>query len=208
MAQRSIPLEPGKFYHVYNRGINGSDIFHTEAHYTHFLKLYAKHCDLVVETYAYCLLINHFHLLVRVKEELPTYSVLYPGKQNAKSQQVIDPSKQFSHLFNAYAQHFNHTTKRRGSLFEEKFERIWVDNSRYFTQLVQYVHQNPQKHGLVADFRDYPHSSYHSHLSPKPTLLRRVSVHTWFGDHEGFEHFHQQNRLDYVALADYLIEFD
>ncbi len=188
--------------------MDGTNIFHTEANYTHFLKLYARHCEVVVDTYAYCLLRNHFHLLVRVKEELPTYAVLYPEKQDAKRQQVISPAKQFSHFFNAYAQHFNRVANRKGSLFEESLERKWVDNNLYFTHLVRYIHQNPQSHGLVVDFRDYPHSSYHSHLSAKRTLLQREAVRHWFGRPADFEDFHHKDGPEPAGLADYLIEFD
>jgi REP element-mobilizing transposase RayT len=208
MPKYKVPLEAGKCYHIYNRGNAGANIFLSEANYAHFLELYAQHCGWVAETYAYCLLRNHFHLLVRVKEELPTYAVLYPGKQNAKSGETIGPAKQFSHFFNAYAQYFNRLSNRNGSLFEESFERIWVDNDLYFTRLVQYIHQNPQKHGLVADFRDYPHSSYHSHLSGRPTRLKRREVHEWFGGAKDFEQFHLHNTLDDDALAPYVIEFD
>lgn len=83
------PLEAGKTYHIYNRGINGTTIFKSDANYRHFLKLYDEHCSCMVDTYAYCLLGNHFHLLVKVKDILPTYGDLYPqfsqGEVNKKS---------------------------------------------------------------------------------------------------------------------------
>ena len=66
--QKTIPLEPGVCYHIYNRGINGETIFREERNYAHFLNLYARHIEPVAETFAYCLLCNHFHLLVRIKE--------------------------------------------------------------------------------------------------------------------------------------------
>lgn len=161
-----IPLETGKVYHIYNRGINGTPIFKAPKNYSHFLKLYAKYCASVVDTYAYCLLGNHFHFLVRVKEALPTYADLYPEipaeKLTEKSKETVKPSQQFGHFFNAYAQYFNHTLqpKRTGGLLEDSFRRIEVENEFYFSNLVQYIHQNPEKHGFVTDFRDYPYSSY------------------------------------------------
>jgi len=63
------PLQPGVFYHIYNRGTNREDIFIEGRNYDYFMQLYIKYIEPVVETYAYCLLKNHFHLLVRVKEE-------------------------------------------------------------------------------------------------------------------------------------------
>jgi hypothetical protein len=61
------PLEYGQYYHIYNRGTNGENIFREKRNYHHFLNLYARHVVPVADTYAYCLLRNHFHVLVRIK---------------------------------------------------------------------------------------------------------------------------------------------
>ena len=63
------PLQPDSFYHIYNRGINGENIFKQERNYSYFLKKYALYIEPVAETYAYCLLKNHFHLLIRTRSE-------------------------------------------------------------------------------------------------------------------------------------------
>jgi len=63
-----IPLQPGQYYHLYNRGNNRENIFREERNYTYFLRLYAKHIEPVAETYAYCLLRNHFHVLVKIRD--------------------------------------------------------------------------------------------------------------------------------------------
>jgi putative transposase len=62
------PLQPDQYYHIYNRGINGETRFRQERNYRYFLKLWSKHVEPIAETYAYCLLSNHFHFLVRIKE--------------------------------------------------------------------------------------------------------------------------------------------
>ena len=62
------PLQLGAYYHIYNRGINRENVFREERNYRYFLELYAKHIEPVAETYAYCLLKNHFHVLVRTRE--------------------------------------------------------------------------------------------------------------------------------------------
>ena len=58
------PLRRGGYYHVYNRGNNRENLFREQRNYVYFFDLYAKHIELVAETYAYCLMRNHFHLLV------------------------------------------------------------------------------------------------------------------------------------------------
>ena len=63
------PLLYKTYYHIYNRGTNGENIFNEERNYEHFLNLYEKHIEPVAETFAYCMLRNHFHIMVRIKSE-------------------------------------------------------------------------------------------------------------------------------------------
>ncbi len=63
------PLQYGQYYHIYNRGNNRENLFYEERNYRYFLKLYARHVQPVVDTFAYCLLHNHFHSLVYIKTE-------------------------------------------------------------------------------------------------------------------------------------------
>ena len=67
--QKFEPLDFGKSYHIYNKGINGEDIFLHSDHYEKFLRLYEKHIDAIAETFAWCLMKNHFHFLIRIKEQ-------------------------------------------------------------------------------------------------------------------------------------------
>jgi REP element-mobilizing transposase RayT len=94
------PILHGNYYHIYNRGNNGIDIFLETENYYHFLRLYAKYIEPIAETFAWCLLKNHFHVLVRIKEkeEIDTTELSYSTVENPK---IIDPSRQFSHFFNA-----------------------------------------------------------------------------------------------------------
>ncbi len=66
MPEQRIPLEPNYFYHIYNRGINGCPIFRESSNYEHFLSIYDKYISNVADTYAWVLMGNHFHLLVKI----------------------------------------------------------------------------------------------------------------------------------------------
>lgn len=57
---------------------------------------------------------------------------------------------------------------RTGALFETPFKRIEVNNDSYFSALIAYIHRNPETHGIIDDFREYPFSSYHAMLQKKP----------------------------------------
>ena len=188
------PLEYGQYYHIYNRGNNGQDLFFEERNYPYFLKLYAHHILPVADTYAYCLLRNHFHLLVRIKTEEEQAQTLQTLRvsETLRVSRPRSPSQQFGNLFNAYAKAINKAYDRTGSLFENPFGRIPVTAESYLVYLVTYIHQNPQKHGLVTDFRAWPHSSYHVVVSQQPTRLERDEVLAWFQGVAAFEDAHRR----------------
>jgi REP element-mobilizing transposase RayT len=197
-------LLPEKIYHIYNRGIDGTTIFRKEYHYKKFLEKYKNHVHSVVNTYAYCLLPNHFHALIRVRSKNDIIES-FPYLAHKPIERII--SNQFAHLFNGYAQYFNHNTNRTGALFEHQFRRIEVDNLAYFNQLIVYIHKNPTKHGITDDYKDYTYSSYHSIISDANTRLQRQDVLTAFGDIEHFQLQHQKD-VDWKNILPFTIEFD
>jgi putative transposase len=187
------PLQLGVYYHIFNRGNNGETIFRTAENVRFFLDKYAKAIEPVAHTYAYCLLPNHFHFLILTKIEEATED----GK-------TLIPSRQFSRLFGSYAKSYNAAHDRSGSLFENPFERIPVENDAHLRRLVTYIHENPQRHGLVEDFRAWSHSSYRSLLSAQATRLRRDDVLGWFGGRGGFVAAHGlEHNDDLWVLGDY-----
>lgn len=209
------PLFPETFYHVYNRGINGENIFKQERNYAYFLQRYAYQIAPIAETYAYCLLKNHFHVLIKTKSESEIKANCLKQKEDApKSISSTQDrsaswhiSNQFAKLFNGYSQAVSKAVGRTGGLFEEPFRRIHVDSDAYFTFMIHYIHFNSQKHGFVDDFRDYPHSSYHSHLSAKTTQLNRNEVLNWFGNRHEYEKFHVMD-VDEMKIKALIVEFD
>lgn len=185
----TTPLEEGNYYHVYNRGNNGDNLFYEDENYLHFLRLYEKYITPVTETIAWVLLKNHFHFLVYVKmqSEIDSSLLTYSTVEKPKT---INPSKQFSNLFNAYTQSINKRYKRTGSLFEKPFERKLISNERYFQNMIYYIHNNPVKHGFVDNMVDYPWSSYGSVLSTKSTRLQRNKVIRIFNNLMNFKNYH------------------
>ncbi len=200
--QKLPALEYGRYYHIYNRGINRENIFVEERNYHYFLDLYAKYIEHVAQTYAYCLMRNHFHLLVRIKTEAEQRQTC----KVSETFRVSNPTQQFSNLFNAYAKAINKAYDRTGGLFQERFGRIPVTSDDYFVHLISYIHFNPQKHGFVNDFREYPWSSYDALASVKPTKLARNDVLIWFNGTAGFVKSHSE-QVDEKRIAA-LIEDD
>lgn len=206
------PLIFDTYYHIYNRGVNGENIFFEERNYEYFLKLYEKHLAPVTDLFAYCLLKNHFHISVRTKSEegileskktlRVSLAINRPARQGGLAKQDSGQSEkplgsgyisdQFSNFFNAYAKAINKAYGRTGSLFQHPFGRVAITSDRQFWNVIAYIHQNPQKHKFVTDFRDWKYSSYGIILSEKQTSVKRSEVLDWFGNKEQYIELHKQ----------------
>lgn len=188
-------IEPGNIYHIYNCGINGEPIFKEKRNYYYFLMKYQQYCSDVLETYAYALLNNHFHFLVKVKEQ---------NLDKISSDPALKPlnaSRQLSHFFNAYAQAINKSYHRHGKLFEAPFKRKQIKYDSYFTRIIRYIHLNPENHGLVRDFREWEFSSWHAIISTQDTYLSRQQVIVWFGSRNHLINYHlarEKNPVDHA----------
>lgn len=175
-------LEKDCVYHIYNRGINGETIFANTENKKYFLKLLNKYLFKNTNIYSYCLLDNHFHLIVKINED---------GKL---------VTQQFSNLFNAYAKAFNKMYSRTGSLFEKHFKRIRLHDEKYLQHLIIYIHLNPQKH-FGMNFEKYEFSSYSTYLSANDTWIDKDYILELFGGRDNFVIMHKQ-RNDFLTSVD------
>lgn len=205
-----IPLVGGNFYHIYNRGNNGETIFYTVENYRYFAQLMVQHVTPVAAIHALCLLPNHFHFLshIRTEEEQKRWRLPASVPQAChlpENWQPIPSHRGFKNLFIAYSMAFNRRYERTGSLFQKPFKRILVDSERYYTALVRYIHRHPQRHGLIADFRDWPWSSYGALVSEQPTQVPRADVLAWFSGRDAFVALHQADP-DEAQIKNVIVE--
>jgi REP element-mobilizing transposase RayT len=206
---KTIPLEYGRFYHIYNRGINGCNLFYENENYEYFLHQYEKSISPVADTFAWVLMRNHFHVLVKIKkkEAIESFFQNLEGFRNLQGLKNRDRiNQQFANFFNAYTKAINKRVHRTGSLFEHPFRRIAIKTEDHLKYLVYYIHHNPIHHGFCEHFLDYPWSSYLTMLSPKTTKLNRTEVLNWFNDKNNFKKYHtteQIEKLDELKI-DYL----
>ncbi len=150
------------FYHVYNRGVNKSDIFRDADDYFYFLHLFKRylsnepsediygrsmpHLKNKIELLGFCLMPNHFHLLV----------------YNIEQQGLVELMRC---VMTAYSMYFNKRRKRVGSLFQNTYKASLITHDAYLWHISRYIHLNPQDIG--ANFVDYAHSSYQYYLGQK-----------------------------------------
>lgn len=192
MDIRNTPIEPDCFYHIFNRGVNGEVIFKSQRNYIFFLKKIKDNLLSVCDLYAYCLMSNHFHFLVKIKsdQELRSIAEVQPETGLHSPQNIF--SKRFSNLFNSYSQAFNKENNRHGPLIESPFKRKLITSEKYVRDCIIYIHQNPAS----KDFTDYPYSSFKSLTSESITFLKRNEVIELFDSVENFVFCHQKETDD------------
>lgn len=190
MRKNQDAFLPGCFYHVFNRSNNKERLFKQPRNYKYLLTKYDQYLSTYVKTYAYCLLRNHFHLLVKVNP-FADFQHLYPNKDEQDLHKII--GKQFATLFGTYTKAINKQEGRYGNLFQRPYKRKQIENESHFSYLVYYIHANPQLHTPNVDFKTYKWSSYQTILSKSKTKIARDEVLAWFGGVNEFKEFHDVN---------------
>lgn len=208
----TTPLVTETVYHIFNHANGSEDLFRSNENYRYFLEKYLIYIHPVAETYAYCLMPNHFHLMIKVRNKQEVIEFLQLCKPGLKGFHTDDGfsdkeisyqvSQQFSNFFNAYCKAYNNMYKRKGSLFMPRFKRKPVGSDEYFTQLIAYIHLNPVKHGFCKHILDWQHSSIHAYYQEKNTKLNRKYLQQWFGNREKLIAFHNS-----LEIEDSLFDF-
>lgn len=171
-------LESSHYYHIYNRGNNQQDIFFDLENYDYFLKLLDRHIKPISNIYAFCLIPNHFHLVLRINDN------------------IENPSQAFSNFMNAYTKAINKKYNRSGSLFQKPFKRIKIKKEIYLLNLIVYVHLNPLKHNLNTPYEKYKYSSYLEILNHKNQLVFSNQVIKLFEDEKNYIAVHRMKKND------------
>lgn len=173
-------------YHIYNRGIDKREIFLDRADYSYFLyllKIYLLEPELLkedlerkgqslhkrrrgeksffgkIELLCYCLMPNHFHLLIKQKEE----------------KDITEFTKS---LMTSYSMYFNLRYKRQGTLFQGRYKAALVKEDDYLLHLSRYIHMNPMKWKgqSLPKFYEYDYSSYADYLGRRNTKWINTNI--------------------------------
>ncbi|NIS62305.1 MAG: hypothetical protein GTO13_16885 [Proteobacteria bacterium] len=132
---------PGAFYHVISRGNGGERIFRTKSDYTKLLEYLEKATErFAVTLHTYCLMSNHYHLLIET-----------PQPNLSTAIQWVNVS---------YAGYFNRRHRRTGHLFQGRFKALLIDADEYLIPLSRYIHLNPVRAAIVPNPVEHPWSSY------------------------------------------------
>lgn len=193
MSKYTERFYPEGFYHIYSHAVGSDNLYRSEENYKFFLRQYTRYINPVCGTYAYCLMPNHFHFLIKINEEndLIDYAENVKKFQTDKWNPHEFVMQQFSNFLNSYAKAFNKRYKRRGALFVDYIRSKRINSDRYLLQLVQYIHFNPVKHGFCKKPIEWAYCSYETMRNTKFSLLKRAELLELFGGIRGFDESHK-----------------
>ncbi len=144
---RPLRIEyPGAWYHVMNRGRWSEKVFFSDLDHETFVKVLRETFDLWnMRISAYCLMSNHYHLLVQTPDG--------------------NLSRCMRHVNGVYTQRFNRFHKKEGQLFRGRYKAVLVEDNSHLSEVLRYIHRNPLKAGIVETLNDYHWSSHQGYLS-------------------------------------------
>lgn len=148
---------PNQYYHLMNRGLGKQKIFLDKDDYLKFLNnllSYKEKFDWSI--YCYCLLPNHYHLLVKTQND--------PLDNIMKSLQT------------AYGVYFNKKYKRTGPVFNGRFKSTIIQKGDYFLYVSKYIHRNPLKANVCQNLSDYPYSSYPEYMGKTNPAIKKEII--------------------------------
>ena len=222
-----LTLQPDTSYHIFNHANGFENVFRKEENFYFFLEKYRLYISPIAETYAYCLMPNHFHLVVRIrkreaieelirKKSMTNFSKVSNLEQSVSlSQTDFDKtnsvnfgkveiekylSKQFSNLFSCYTQSFNKVYRRMGSLFIKNFKREPIFDKTHFLNVIVYTHRNPVHHGFCKNYEDWDFSSYNDIINGVCDLTETNKLLKMAGGLESFTERHRLALENFTAI--------
>ena len=216
-------LQPNCSYHIFNHANGFENIFTVDDNYRFYLDKYQQYILPIAETYAYCLLPNHFHLVVRIRRKevieevyrnfkstnfskVPNFGKVENSGKVEITDNIIEQfiTKQFANLFSCYTQSFNKVNKRRGSLFLKNFRREPIENKAYFLNAVIYTHRNPVHHAFCDRYTDWSYTSFCEIKERNSQMIEVEKLLRMFGGRDSFIDLHEQsaNKFRESLIAD------
>jgi putative transposase len=196
-------------YHVLFRSIDGVLLFKNEREHIFFLEKWKRFTQMIADVWAYSLLDNHVHLIIKTKteEEITAQLQQLGAEQKTKaieqflktpSEDLFRPimERQINSFLVSYTNTYNNFIQRKGGLFQQPFRRLLIADDAHLQQAIIYTHANAQKHGLVKNFLEHRRHSYHTIMNNDSGFVNTTAVLDFFGGKLKFEEAHKQ-QIDY-----------
>jgi len=154
-----VQFRSGRYYHIYNRGVNRSAIFFNQENYAFFIRRLRHYFQSgIVHVIAYCLMPTHYHLLVQMLTD------------NEFGSKVMQP------FGTSYVKAVNKQQARVGPLFQGSYKAKLVDSDAYLSHLTRYIHRNPVEAGYVAQAEEWPYSSYRDYVGLRNGVIPHSEI--------------------------------
>jgi REP element-mobilizing transposase RayT len=169
-------MEPECIYHVFNRAVGNDILFRFSTDYSDWLNGMMEYLVPISEIYAFNLLPNHYHLLLKLK----------PFIDHKKF------SREINRFQSQYARQYNRFYNRKGGLFIRPFGRKQVKTDSQLAWIIWYIHRNPLHHNITNDWENYQYSSFLHYTKTSSDLVTTPFVIDFFG---GFENMYKHHLL-------------
>lgn len=184
MPRRARQKSQTNCYHIIVRGLNKLAVFRDKREKTRILKLIRENYqEYNVEIYAYCIMSNHFHLLLQAElKELSAF---------------------MAKILASYAHYYNYIHKRIGYVFQDRYRSQCIETEDYFWNCVKYIHLNPIKAKMCKNVNEYKYSSIYEYCQPQKLEeeILSSSVHAMnqkrFRNQKEFLEFHGRSDRDF-----------
>lgn len=203
--QFKAPFEFQNHYHILFRSIDGIPLFKTEKEHLFFLEKWKRFTDPVFETWAYSLLDNHAHFIIKVKQQEEAIQTLSALTEDAKTKAIREflekkdasligsiIERQINSFMVSFTNTYNNIIERKGGLFQQPFRRSLIASDAHIQQAIVYAHANAQKHKLVKDFKMHRFNSYQAVLDRNETFINVATVINFFGGIGKFISIHSE----------------
>jgi REP element-mobilizing transposase RayT len=197
------PFESEQFYHIYHRAVTGERLFINDSDYVEFLDRYSKYLQPYFNTWAYCLIPNHFHFLVKVKTQ-DELKVSSEGEKTNASKLYLKGKKpftfllenQFSRMLSGIALRHNKKYNRHGPLFDQGIKRVCITSESRIAYQIAYIHHNPIHHNVSKSFSGWKYSSYSTFIDQGKSKIAVNDVLQFLGNIETFHLVHREFKLE------------
>lgn len=213
MPYRLTPFINESYYHVFNRGINRQNIFHNPSDYFHFIKIFEYYQfgnpkpsfsqynrfrikdftknSKIININCYCLMPNHFHLLLKQKEE--------GGIQEFMRKAL-----------NSYTKYYNTKNNHSGPILQGEFKAVLIETDEQLLHLSRYIHLNPYVNRISKTIEAYPYSSYLEYIgaSERP-ICSTEPIIEYFNNSAEYKEFvsgHSDYARDLIQMQHLLID--
>ncbi|MGB2965299.1 MAG: transposase [Anaerolineales bacterium] len=165
MPIKRVHLIPDHYYHIYNKAVTDNLLFNEEKNYRFFISKIQEYLPDTAKVLAYCLMPNHYHLIVQIKN--------------------CDFPSSMRRLALSYVVAYNNFYDRKGHLFSGRYQRKHVEDLRYLLHLSRHIHLNPVKAKLVTKAEEWKYSSYREFIGlTRPVFVNQSIILELINDYQ------------------------